>query len=237
MADAGASPEAELPLALQNFSIGPCASRALVQPNETSSTISVSASIADIARRIPDAADREKLMAVANVLDETVVALPRNDDREDWVREEEIPRSTDALGRERMVKALGLETRAGAVQTDWTDVNEALRMHAMMRSFAPHDEDGKPVDRLALKASVIRAIEHGDRIDSNGADIPAILADIREKYTPMLMAGKPAAALGAGSASPPRADEKDGNLLAVEAALELNERAEIRALAALKAIL
>lgn len=241
--DCGAPPEKEIaPLGVFGAALGDCmhgiSQRALVTHNESSKTVSVAASLADIARRIPDADDKAKLLAVANILDETALALPRGDDRENWVREEEVPRSTDALGRERMVKALGIETSAGAVMTDWTDVNEALRMHSMMRSFAPHDEDGRPVDRIALKNSVIHAIESGDRVASDGVDIPAILDELREKYTPMLMGREVGGQeLEDGDCIPEKSAAGEGTLMVLEASLERYEQAEQRALAALKAVM
>lgn len=211
---------------------GSAEGRALVQQTGASGTRAVSQSLADIARRIPDEEMRKKLMDVVNVLDETALALRDGDKREDWIRDEDtlVPKSFDALGRERVVQTLGLETRAGASATDWVDVNDALRMHSMLRSFAPHDEDGRPLEREALKGRVIEALDFGERVDPDKVDVPAILGEMREQILGMLESAKAKklAAIEAGSV--------DGALAVAELSL-LDAKKEEEAIQVTKALL
>jgi len=161
-------------------------SHALARQSARSSTVAITATLADIAQRIPNEADRLELLRAANALDETILAIPHDDPRGKWAQAEDIPVSTDALHRERVVGAMGLGTRAGAQATDWTDVREAMRMHSMIATFVDRGED-IPIGREAIQASVARAALE-PRCDGREVDVEGIISAASRKYNaPMLM--------------------------------------------------
>lgn len=183
--------------------------------SDRSTTVAITATLADIAQRIPDEQDRRALIAAANAVDETIVAIPHDDERSGWVQAEEIPVSIDAIHRGRMVSAMGIGTSAGDRATDWVDVNEAMRMHNMLATFVDREES-VPADRLAIKSSIQSSAE-GPRFDGRALDVEGIISKASEKYQAQLMPGRGWVESGSVPAL------EGSGLAALEAAIESEE--------------